>query len=144
MIKNLYMGLNTQVANFHVLYTKLHHFHWFVAGKDFFTLHAKFESLYEEINELYDQFAERLIIIGSKPDSSIAMYLKHTTLKESVAVKTDDMIHELMSDLTQLIQELKALILISNELGDDQTSDLLITTVSSFEKHLWMFQAFNK
>ena len=30
--------LNTQVANFSVLYMKLHHYHWYVKGESFFTL----------------------------------------------------------------------------------------------------------
>ena len=40
--------LNLQIANWSVLYTKLHRFHWYVKGSLFFTLHAKFEELYDE------------------------------------------------------------------------------------------------
>ncbi len=41
-------SLNTQVANFSVLYMKLHNYHWYVKGENFFTLHVKFEELYTE------------------------------------------------------------------------------------------------
>ena len=40
--------INLQIANWNVLYTKLHRFHWYVKGPHFFTLHVKFEELYEE------------------------------------------------------------------------------------------------
>ena len=38
--------LNQQVANWTVAYTKLHNFHWYVKGPNFFSLHEKFEELY--------------------------------------------------------------------------------------------------
>ena len=37
--------LNQQVANWTVAYTKLHNFHWYVKGPNFFSLHEKFEEL---------------------------------------------------------------------------------------------------
>ena len=52
--------LNVQIANWSVLYTKLHRFHWYVKGPAFFTLHAKFEELYNAAGLTVDQIAERL------------------------------------------------------------------------------------
>ncbi|NCA96370.1 MAG: DNA starvation/stationary phase protection protein, partial [Methanomicrobia archaeon] len=46
-MNKLHTLLDLQVANFSVLFTKLHHFHWFVEGPQFFALHAKFEELYD-------------------------------------------------------------------------------------------------
>lgn len=40
-------SLNTQLSNWFLLYSKLHRFHWYVKGPHFFTLHEKFEELYE-------------------------------------------------------------------------------------------------
>ena len=59
--------LNQQVANLSVLYVKLHNFHWFVKGQNFFQLHEKFEELYDEVTEIYDEVAERILMIGEKP-----------------------------------------------------------------------------
>ena len=36
--------VNKQVANWTVLYTKLHNFHWYVKGPNFFTLHANLKN----------------------------------------------------------------------------------------------------
>ncbi|WP_025725078.1 Dps family protein [Acholeplasma granularum] len=144
MNNQLHQGLNKEVANLFVLFTKLHHFHWFVEGNQFFILHEKFEELYDEVNELYDQFAERLITIGGKPASKLSDYLKLTTLKETDNLDSNKMVGELLQDLKQLVKEFKELTSVSQELGDEQTADLLISTVSSFEKHIWMFTAFNK
>src|SRR5690554_2014 len=144
MSNQLHNGLNQQVANLAVFFTKLHHYHWFVEGNQFFILHEKFEELYDEVNELYDEFAERLITIGGKLSSSLSAYLKLTTLKETETLAAKAMVDEVVFDLKQLVKELQDLTKVSQDLGDEQTADLLIGTVASFEKHIWMYQAFNK
>ena len=40
--------LNKQISTWSVLYVKLHNYHWYVKGNQFFTLHVKFQELYEE------------------------------------------------------------------------------------------------
>lgn len=39
MSEKLLNVVNKQVADWTVLYVKLHNYHWYVKGKDFFTLH---------------------------------------------------------------------------------------------------------
>lgn len=53
--------INHLIANQGVLNVKLHQFHWHVQGPDFFTMHEKFEALYNEVNAYFDAFAERLL-----------------------------------------------------------------------------------
>jgi|SRR5690554_415721 len=144
MNNQLHDGLNQQVANLATFFTKLHHYHWFIEGKSFFMLHEKFEELYDEVNALYDEFAERLIIIGGKPSSSLSAYLKLTTLKETDTLDSKLMVDEVIRDLKQLVKEFKALTKVSQDAADEETADLLIGTVASFEKHIWMYSAFNK
>ena len=62
--------LNQQIANWNVLYTKLHQFHWYVKGPHFFNLHAKFEELYEEAASTIDEFAEQLLANSGSPIST--------------------------------------------------------------------------
>ncbi|MBY8909064.1 DNA starvation/stationary phase protection protein, partial [Salinicoccus roseus] len=57
-------ALNLQVANFTVLWTKLHNYHWYVKGHNFFSLHDKFEELYDTASTYVDELAERLLAIG--------------------------------------------------------------------------------
>lgn len=61
--KGLVDLVNKQIANWTVLYTKLHNYHWYVTGPDFFTLHAKFEELYNEAALHIDELAERLLAL---------------------------------------------------------------------------------
>lgn len=50
-------SMNTQLSNWFILYSKLHRFHWYVKGPHFFTLHEKFEELYNEAAETADAIA---------------------------------------------------------------------------------------
>jgi len=141
-MEKLYQGLNKQVANLSVLFTKLHHYHWYVSGPNFYPLHAKFEEFYDEVNELYDAFAERLLMIGGQPVSNLKGYLAITSLKEaSGAEKAEDMIDHVLDDFKLLVTEFKEVLNVAQEKGDETTADMLITTIASFEKHIWMLSA---
>lgn len=59
--------LNELVATWSVLYTKLHNYHWYVNGSSFFTLHEKFEELYDAVTLNLDEVAERILSTGGKP-----------------------------------------------------------------------------
>ncbi|HOI85970.1 MAG TPA: DNA starvation/stationary phase protection protein [Acholeplasmataceae bacterium] len=138
-MEKLYQVLNKQVANFSVLFTKLHHFHWYVTGPQFYQLHAKFEEFYDEVNELYDAFAERILMIGGAPVSNLKGYLAITSLKEASGTeRPEDMVRHILDDFKLIATELKEALKISQDLGDEVTADLLIQTLSSFEKHIWM------
>ena len=63
MAANVNEIVNKQVANFSVMYIKLHNFHWYVKGEQFFTLHEKFEELYTETATIIDDLAERLLAL---------------------------------------------------------------------------------
>jgi starvation-inducible DNA-binding protein len=141
-MEKLYKVLNKQVANLSVFFTKLHHYHWYVEGPQFYQLHEKFEALYDEMNELYDEFAERLLMIGGKPLSNLKAYLEATSLKEASG-KEDamDMVKHILDDIKLIHAELKEVLEIAQDLGDEVTADLVIGTMASFEKHIWMLSA---
>lgn len=71
MENQLMNKLNIQLANWNVINTKLQNYHWFVAGPDFFTLHAKFEEFYTEAQGNIDEIAERILAIGGKPVATL-------------------------------------------------------------------------
>ncbi|VEU82897.1 Dps family protein [Acholeplasma hippikon] len=139
---DLQKQLNKQVANFQVLNVKLHHFHWYVKGPNFFTLHAKFEELYEMVNEYYDSFAERLLTIGGKPATKMQTYLELSSISETSTYDSLEMVDELIKDFKLVVLELKELTVLAQDHEDEQTADLAITTAEALEKHIWMLRAF--
>jgi starvation-inducible DNA-binding protein len=138
-MEKLITMLNKEVANFGVLYTKLHNFHWFIKGDKFFELHVKFEELYDEVTEHFDAVAERILMLGDKPKATLSEYLKLTTLKEATGSETtNEMVEAIINDFTIVINELEAAI----ELSDKVTEDLLLGIQASLEKHRWMLKTY--
>jgi len=139
----LHTALNRQTANWSVLGVKLHHYHWYVAGSPFFTLHSKFEELYKEAANYVDVLAERLLAIGGQPASTMKQYLSLSTLQEGQGGEdAKEMVAQLVKDFVTVAEELKSAIAQAEDLKDQPTADLLIGIRSSVEKHTWMLNAF--
>ncbi len=135
--------LNLQIANWTVLYTKLHNFHWFVKGPNFFTLHEKFEELYNEAATNIDELAERLLAIGGKPVATLRDSLSIATLSEAGGGETPEaMVTAIVADFTTLQDELKQGMEAAEEAQDEATSDMLLGILSALEKHNWMLNAY--
>ncbi|MEH7250038.1 DNA starvation/stationary phase protection protein [Neobacillus niacini] len=141
----LEQAMNQQLANWNVLYTKLHRFHWYVKGPHFFTLHAKFEELYEEAAGTMDELAERLLITGGKPVSTLKEYLQFATIEESSEVLTaEEMVQNVVNDFSQLISELKEGKNAAEQVDDEVTSDMFTELIEKLSKHNWMLTSFLK
>lgn len=135
--------MNLLIANWTTMYTKLHNFHWYVKGHNFFTLHVKFEELYDEAAGYIDDIAERLLSIGGKPVATLRESLELATIKEASGNESpDDMVAAIVADFEVLDKELREGMSIAEEAGDEATSDLLLGVVSTLEKHRWMLNAY--
>ncbi|MBU9711257.1 Dps family protein [Evansella tamaricis] len=136
--------LNRQVANWNVLFVKLHNYHWYVKGVNFFKLHEKFEELYNEAAGHIDELAERLLTINGEPVATMKEYLEIATIKEAAGERSaDEMVKTLAQDFETLSEELNNDIgLLEDEVGDEATADMLIAVRQSVEKHTWMLRSF--
>lgn len=146
-MEKLHVFLDKQVANFSILFTKLHNHHWYVKGLEFFRLHELFEEYYDEVNEYYDEFAERLLTINGRPTSTLSGYLKITSLKEVTKqnLTSNEMLLDILNDFETIINELKDGVKIAQDIDDEQSADLFISTTAALEKHAWMLRfALNK
>ncbi|ASJ52234.1 DNA starvation/stationary phase protection protein [Brevibacillus formosus] len=143
MENTLYSVLNKQVANWTVLYTKLHNFHWNVKGPHFFTLHAKFEELYNEAAANLDSLAERVLSIGGKPVATLAACLNTASITEAQGSETaEQMVETIARDFSILVDELKLAMETADQADDEATADMLLGIRSSLEKHIWMLKSF--
>jgi starvation-inducible DNA-binding protein len=135
--------MNQQLANWNVLYTKLHRFHWYVKGPHFFTLHAKFEELYEEAAGMIDELAERLLIVGGKPISTLKEYIQFASIEENPENLTaEEMVQNVVHDFSQLISELKEGKMVAEQSNDEVTSDMFTELIEKLSKHNWMLTSF--
>lgn len=135
--------LAKQIANWSVMYVKLHNFHWYVKGNQFFTLHAKFEELYNEASLHIDELAERLLAIRGNPPATMREFLELSSIKEAVGGNnSNQMIETTVGDIDTLVTELKEGMRIAQAANDETTSDMLLDIQTSLEKHRWMLSSF--
>lgn len=141
--KALQEALNRQLAGWTVLHMKLHHHHWFVKGPQFFTLHEKFEELYDEAAAHIDALAERLLALGGTPLATLKEALEQSAIREASGIETaEQMAAEIASDFSVMIEDLKKGMKLAEAEGDETTSDLLLSICSGLEKQVWMLRAF--
>ncbi len=144
-MEKLVKGLNKQVANLSVFFTKLHHYHWYVEGPAFFTFHAKLEELYDATNELYDALAERVLQIGGNPVSNLKQYLELSVIEEASGREDAiTMMKHVLEDYKILKDEFYATLKVAQDAGDEVTADMLIGSLADFEKNIWMLGALVK
>ncbi|WP_338472003.1 DNA starvation/stationary phase protection protein [Niallia sp. XMNu-256] len=143
MNQELIGAVNKQVANWMVLYTKLHHFHWYVKGNHFFTLHEKFEELYDEANEHIDELAERILTISGNPVSTLKECLEISSIKEAKGNESEeDMVRETITDFQTIIGECQSAMELAEKANDEGTSDMLLGVIGGLQKHVWMLNAY--
>ena len=105
--------------------------HWQVAGPTFYQLHLLFDKHYEQQNELVDQIAERIQLLGGV---SVAMAhdVAETTIiprppkgREEVPVQISRLLHA----HEIVLKEARAMARRAADGGDDGTNDLLVSNV---------------
>ena len=134
--------LNQQVANWTVAYTKLHNFHWYVKGPNFFSLHEKFEELYNEASQYVDDLAERILAIGGNPVGTLKESLEISIVDEAGKNYSEQMVEAFSNDLTHISEQLVKSIEVVGEAGDDVSEDMFIGMKNSVDKHNWMFKSY--
>lgn len=136
--------LDQHLADLHVLYTKLHNYHWNVEGAGFFTLHAKLEELYDAVAEEIDAVAERILMIGHRPTASLAAYLEKANLKEaaSAPISSRDLAVDLLADYGTLVAGLRSGLAAAQDAGDEVSVDRMLGSLSEYEKIIWMLDAY--
>ncbi|WP_020006713.1 Dps family protein [Salinicoccus albus] len=136
-------ALNLQVANFTVLWTKLHNYHWYVKGDTFFSLHDKFEELYTTSGSYVDELAERLLAIGGGPIGKQSDAIEAASVKEAeYDIDGGEMVSQVVADFDTVAKEMDEGKKAAEEAGDDRTADIFIGMITEIEKNVWMLKSF--
>ena len=135
--------LNQQVANWTAAFTKLHNFHWYVKGPNFFSLHTKFEELYDEASQYIDDLAERILAAGGNPVATLKESLDLSIIKEAdKGYKAEEMVEELSQDFDNVSKQLEEAIEVASNADDDVTEDMFIGMQTNIDKHNWMLKSY--
>ena len=142
-MNNVVKILNQQLSDWNLLFVKLHNYHWNVKGGDFFTLHEKFEELYNEAATHIDEIAERVLALGATPAGSFKEYMELSTLSEATGEENSrEMVRQIIADFKTVVASAKEGIELAGDARDETTVDLLTQIHVALEKHIWLFSAF--
>lgn len=105
--------------------------HWQVAGPTFYQLHLLFDKHYEQQNQLVDQIAERIQLLGG-----VSVAMAHDVADTTLIPRPPKGREEVPGQISRLLhaheivlKEARAMARRAAEGGDDGTNDLLVSNV---------------
>ena len=141
-MEDILNNLNTFLSDLNVFYRKLQNYHWNIRGKDFFTIHAKLEEYYDEVNEKIDEIAEHILSLEGQPLGTLKDYLNMTKIKEAENKKVDStfILNEIIKDYAMLLQDAKNIKELAETNSENKTSALMDDIIEEYTKKLWMLK----
>ena len=134
--------LNDLLSSYQIHYQNLRSLHWNIQGANFFELHAKYEQLYNRVQLIIDELAERILMLGSIPISKLKDYLKFSIIEENELIRDSKKgINYILSAQKELLIVERELLKESTELEDAGTNAFLCELVREKEKLNWMLSA---
>lgn len=135
-------ALTALLSNNYILYFKTLNCHWNVEDPSFLSLHELFEHQYIALAKQGDEIAERIRILGRKVPGNLRTFLEMGTLEEiSEDYSAKEMLEKLNKSHEKMILQLREDILLSDELGDPGTTDLLTDILRFHEKTAWFLRS---
>lgn len=134
--------LNHLLANLVVEYHKLQNFHWYIKGSDFFTVHAKLEEYYNDINKAVDEVAESILMLEGKPLASLKDFVANASIKEAEAqfIKSDIILAEVEKDYSLLLAEVIEIKKAADAEENFIISAMMDDYIKNFTKAVWMLK----
>ena len=132
--------LNHLLADLAVEYHKLQNFHWYIQGKDFFTIHAKLEEYYGMVSEAVDETAEQILMLGGRPLASLKEFLAETSIQEAdrAFLSSGQIADELRRDFRLLLEEARTVKRQAEAEENALISAAMDGHIQEFSKLLWM------
>ena len=136
--------LNQAIADLSQFAAIVHQIHWYVRGERFYSIHERMDKFLDSINENIDELAERLIIIGDAPYSTLEEFAENSKLeskKGDYNVSVNEHIERLISSFRYLAELYKEGISSSSDESDDVSEGIFADLLAEVEKNIWMLTA---
>ena len=135
--------LNILLANYSIFYQNTRGAHWNIKGNDFFTLHLKFEELYDGLILKIDEIAERILTLGYHPYHNFSDYQKLSTIQESKEVSDGNKcILNILESFKIIIDIQRDLLDITDKARDEGTNAQMSGYITEQEKLVCMYNAY--
>jgi starvation-inducible DNA-binding protein len=140
--KSIAEKLTSLLADNYTLYLKTHNFHWNITGPMFNSLHAMFETQYNELWLANDEIAERIRALGVYAPGSGAQFAKLSSIKEETGVpEWQDMVRQLVDGHETAARTAREVFSVADDANDQPTADLATQRMQAHEKTAWMLRS---
>lgn len=141
-MSNLSSALQQVLADTVALTLKTQNYHWNVTGPNFSSLHALFESQYNEISDAQDEIAERIRMLDVYVPAGLKAFGQQTSIADGDHhAKAHAMLQDLIDGHQTVIASLKTALAVAQDAGDEATADVAIGRLQAHDKHVWMLKA---
>lgn len=129
--------LNTLLASQEVFASNLQTYHWYIKGKQFFTLHPQLEDLYDAMRDDFDETAELILMLEGTPAATLSDFVRLSSIKEapSAYMNDDEVLAEVKKGYEELINQVLSL---KKESDSELVSIKLDDMLTSYAKNVWM------
>jgi len=103
--------LNRLLANYFVLYIKLHRYLWYIKGEQSLSLLNWLKEKNAVCKQQIDHLVELILLLEGRPFATMEKYIKEATIEEASADdEITEMIQQLIADTTEMLNSINELI----------------------------------
>ena len=129
-------------ASTFVYYYKAHGFHWNLKDKDFPQYHGFFETIYSEVYDSVDAFAEKIRTLQIDVPSKLSELIALSAISEAEgAPGKDEMVTQLYNDGETLLAALKDAYNLCDLYSKFGFENFMAERIDAHEKHCWMLRS---
>lgn len=130
------------LADTYTLSLKTQNYHWHVRGPNFHSIHSMLDSQYHDLAIAVDDIAERIRALGAKAPATFTEFELLKTINSGDSSKTcNEMICELYDDHLRLIQDLRNVLAVAQDTGDEGSITLIGERITHHEKVAWILES---
>lgn len=127
------------------LYLKAHNYHWNVTGPDFAQYHSFLQTVYDQVFESVDDYAEKIRTLDAFAPGSLSRFSHLTKIQDELNVPSAlAMLGKLGTDNDILITELYATNDLCEAMNQRGIQNFIQGQIEAHEKLRWMIKSFVK
>ena len=129
-------------ADSFIFYLQAHYYHWNVEGRHFSQDHTLFGTIYEEVQDNLDKFAEEIRTIGTYAPGIFDRFMDLSSIQQSSDIPyAEEMYQTLIEKNARVIESLTELfeMLEGNRLHG--FGDFIAGRIDAHNKHQWMLRS---
>jgi len=138
--------LQRLLANQFLLYTKTRNYHWNVEGSNFLEMHEFYQRMYNELDETFDEVAERIRMLGHYSQGTLKDFLQVTNLLEQAYTSDQrEQLTNLLNDHETIVRLLRNDInTLTDEIKDAGNADFVTGMLKKHEQWAWFIRSYLK